>query len=80
MSRKDLTNRQKMVLGYIMSHKKKNGYIPTIRTISKHFKWASVNAAWGYEKALQRKGFIAYREFGVRQSIFFPRIDEFDIF
>jgi repressor LexA len=77
---KDLTNRQKMVLGYIMSHKKKNGYIPTIRKICDHFKFASVNAAHGHERALFRKGFLAWKEIGVRQSIFFPRIDEFDIF
>ena len=57
MSMKELTDKQKHILEFLMEYTKSHGYPPTVREIGHRFKflWA---AARGHLKALERKGFI----------------------
>ena len=54
---KELTEKQKRILEFLMEYTKDHGYPPTVREIGAHFRflWA---AARGHLQALQRKGFI----------------------
>jgi len=54
---KDLTDKQKRVLEFLISYTKKYGYPPTIREIGKHFGFLWT-AARGHLQSLERKGFI----------------------
>ena len=55
------TEKQAMVLDYIISYLATNRYPPTIAEINKRFGWSSNNAAAGHLYGLRRKGFIAWR-------------------
>jgi repressor LexA len=54
---KDLTEKQKRILEFLVEYTKSHGYPPTVREIGEHFRflWA---AARGHLQALQRKGFV----------------------
>jgi repressor LexA len=54
---KELTDKQKRILQFLMDYSKSHGYPPTVREIGEHFRflWA---AARTHLKALERKGFI----------------------
>jgi repressor LexA len=54
---KNLTEKQKEILDFLITHIKTHGYPPTVREIGEHFSflWA---AARGHLQALGRKGFI----------------------
>lgn len=54
---KELTDKQKRILDFLMDFTKNHGYPPTVREIGNHFRflWA---AARGHLHALERKGFI----------------------
>ena len=54
---KDLTDKQKRVLEFLISYTKKYGYPHTIREIGKHFGFLWT-AARGHLQSLERKGFI----------------------
>lgn len=55
---KDLTPRQKEVLGFVASFSADNGYPPTRADIAKHFGWASPNAAEDHLRAIAKKGAV----------------------
>jgi repressor LexA len=54
---KELTEKQKRILEFLVEYTKNHGYPPTVREIGNHFRflWA---AARGHLQALERKGFI----------------------
>jgi len=54
---KELTERQKKLLEFLMSYTKRHGYPPTVREIGKHFGFLWT-AARGHLKSLERKGLI----------------------
>jgi len=51
-----ITKKQKQVLDYIVSFRKKRGYSPALEEIRKHFKLASVSTAHHHVKKLQEAG------------------------
>lgn len=53
-----LTEIQRKVYDFIVSHKSANGIPPTRAEIAGHFGWASANSAQGHLKAIQKKGWI----------------------
>lgn len=53
-----LTKKQKQVLDYITSYRKKRGYSPALEEIRKHFGLASVSTAHFHVKSLQDLGFL----------------------
>lgn len=53
-----ITKKQKRVLDYITSYRKKRGYSPALEEIRKHFKLASVSTAHFHVKKLQELGFL----------------------
>jgi len=53
-----ITKRQKQVLDYIASFRKKRGYSPALEEIRKHFKLASVSTAHFHVKKLQELGLL----------------------
>ena len=55
---KGITDRQKEVLTFISSYTEENGYPPTVREISDHFK-ISIRAVQDHIIALQKKGFLS---------------------
>lgn len=77
---KKLTKKQKQVLGFMMLTKKTHGYIPSLREIQSYLNLSSVNSVVQKEKSLIKKGYVALRTDGKRQSIYFPRQDELDVF
>ena len=54
---KELTDKQKRILEFLIEHAKNHGYPPTVREIGAHFRflWA---AARRHLQAIERKGFI----------------------
>jgi repressor LexA len=54
---KNITEKQKRILDFLVEYTKTNGYPPTVREIGEHFKflWAAARA---HLKALEKKGFI----------------------
>ncbi len=56
-----LTQRQKEILGFIISHIEQYGYPPSIPEIQKNFSFKSPNAVSDHLEALERKGYIARR-------------------
>lgn len=56
---KDLTIRQREVLGFIRSYIGDHAYPPTLREIVVHFGWLSTQAAADHVTAIERKGFVA---------------------
>lgn len=53
-----ITDRQKEVLNFISSFTEENGFPPTVREISEHFK-ISIRAVQDHIIALQKKGFLS---------------------
>jgi len=53
-----ITKKQKQVLDYITSYRKKRGYSPALEEIRKHFKLASVSTAHFHIKKLERLGLL----------------------
>ncbi len=54
---KDITEKQKRILDFLVEYTKTNGYPPTVREIGEHFKFLW-SAARAHLKALEKKGFI----------------------
>ena len=54
----NLTARQSQVLEFIQAYQREHGMPPTRAEISRHFGWASDNAAQEHISALRRKGAI----------------------
>ncbi len=61
-----LTDRQLRVLVFLVEYRTCFGYPPTVREITKRFRWASTNAASDYLRALEIKGYIKRRPFASR--------------
>jgi len=59
-----LTATQSRVLDYIATHIVQRQRPPTRKEISRHFEWASANAAEEVMQALERKGHIALDQAG----------------
>ncbi|HIN84851.1 MAG TPA: repressor LexA, partial [Myxococcales bacterium] len=57
-ARKQLTDRQQLVLDFIQSSIGDRGYPPTIREIGEHLHIKSTNGVNDHLKALERKGYI----------------------
>lgn len=57
-----ITKRQKQVLEFINSFKKKKGFSPSLEEIKKHLKLSSVSTAHHHVKNLQDKGFLSKEE------------------
>jgi len=53
-----ITKKQKQVLDYITSFRKKRGYSPALEEIRKHFKLASVSTAHFHVRKLQELGLL----------------------
>lgn len=53
-----LTDTQTKVLAYVREYQRENQTCPTRAEMTKHFGWASPNAAQAHLKALERKGAI----------------------
>src|SRR5690606_18533183 len=56
--RKELTNRQSVVLEFLKQYINNNGIAPTVAEICRNFKLKSTNAAHQHLVALERKGYI----------------------
>ena len=56
-----LTQRQKEILEFIISHIERYGYPPSIPEIQKNFSFKSPNAVSDHLEALEKKGYIARR-------------------
>lgn len=54
---RELTQKQRKVLEFLISYTKKHGYPPTVREIGEHFGFFWT-AARGFLRSLERKGFI----------------------
>lgn len=57
-----LTERQKLVLGFIEAHIRQHGFPPTIREIGRHLSIKSTNGVNDHLNALQKKGFLTREE------------------
>ncbi|MCP4540145.1 MAG: hypothetical protein GY832_23655 [Chloroflexi bacterium] len=66
---KTLTHRQTEVLDFIVNHIHDMGYPPTIREIGTHIQIRSTNGVSDHLLALEKKGFIARREWGRSRDI-----------
>src|ERR1035437_594279 len=56
-----LTDRQRLVLDFILSNLDKNGIPPTLREISDHISTKGTATAIAHLEALERKGYILRR-------------------
>lgn len=65
---KPLNKTQAKVLAFISRYIKKNGYSPTMREVSDHFGWSSVNAAAGPMWGLAKKGYLEKTSRGYRPT------------
>lgn len=63
-----ITKKQKQVLDYITSYRKKRGYSPALEEIRKHFKLASVSTAHFHVKKLEKLGLLK-KQFNKPRSI-----------
>ena len=63
-----LTKRQKEVLDFVKSYKKKEGYAPSLEDIKKHLKLSSVSTAHYHVKRLQEEGYLQ-KEYNQARSI-----------
>ena len=54
----ELTATQAKVLKFVASYIKDNGYPPTRREVSDHFKWAYPSSAEDHLRAIERKGYL----------------------
>lgn len=57
-SRRELTDKQRQILDYIVEMVRTRGYPPTIRQIGTRFKISSTNGVRTHLSALERKGYI----------------------
>jgi repressor LexA len=57
----DLTDRQRAVLDFIVAHKAREDWAPTIREICDHFGINSPNGVVCHLDALEKKGYIERR-------------------
>ncbi len=55
---KGLTQRQQMILQYLLEYAQKNGYPPSIREIGSHFEIGSLRGVTVHLDALEKKGYI----------------------
>jgi len=55
---KDLTERQRQILGFIQRQQDSGSPTPTLREIAAHFRFSSPNAALAHVQALCHKGFL----------------------
>lgn len=58
--KRDLTEAQSQVLGFVQMYLAKYGIPPTRQEISTGFGWSSANAAQQHLVAIQRKGYIEF--------------------
>lgn len=58
---KELTDRQRQILGFIRKTQDSDGLTPTLRDIAAHFRFRSPNAALAHVQALLAKGFLKHR-------------------
>ena len=70
---RDLTERQREVLDYIVEVLRESGYPPTVREIANHFGMASAFGVQRHLEALQKKGFLR-RETGARALTLAPSV------
>ena len=59
--RKALTKRQQQVLDFIVDYTRDSGYPPTVREMASAFDMSS-KGAYGYLKAIEKKGYINTEE------------------
>jgi len=71
-----ITKRQKQVLDFIASYRKKRGYSPSLEEIRKHFKLASVSTAHFHVKKLQDLGLLE-KKYNKPRSIEFYENEKF---
>src|ERR1051325_8042400 len=55
---KELTERQRQILGFIQRKQDSEGLTPTFREIAAHFRFSSANAALAHVQALLSKGVL----------------------
>lgn len=53
-----LTTLQRSILQFIQDHLKENGWPPSMREMSDHFRWNSTNAASDHLRRLSVKGYV----------------------
>lgn len=70
---RELTERQREVLDYIVEVLRESGYPPTVREIANHFGMASAFGVQRHLEALQKKGFLR-REAGARAITLAPSV------
>lgn len=71
-----LTEKQRLIYGFIEDRMRSSGYPPTVREIARHFDFKSPRAASDHLEALQRKGWIQ-REAGMARGLrLLSRADE----
>lgn len=70
---RELTDRQREVLDYIVEVLRESGYPPTVREIATHFGMASAYGVQRHLEALQKKGFLR-REAGARAMTLSPSV------
>lgn len=58
---KELTAKQQRVLDFITGFRRKKGFSPTVREISKNFNFG-VRAAYDYMNVLKKKGYVTWEE------------------
>ncbi|MCC7229008.1 MAG: repressor LexA, partial [Fimbriimonadaceae bacterium] len=56
---KGLTNRQEMILQYVLDYVQREGYPPSIREIGANFKIGSLRGVTVHLDALEKKGYIS---------------------
>lgn len=70
---RELTDRQREVLDFIVEVLRESGYPPTVREIASHFGMASAYGVQRHLEALQKKGFLR-REAGARAMTLAPSV------
>lgn len=70
---RELTDRQREVLDFIVEVLRESGYPPTVREIANHFGMASAYGVQRHLEALQKKGFLR-REAGARAMTLAPAV------
>jgi len=56
--REELTERQKLVYGFISEYLRDNKYPPTIREVQANFGFKSMSSVVGYVDVLRKKGYL----------------------
>ena len=63
-----LTQRQAQIYSFLQEHQRREGVIPTLQEICKHFRFKSINAAREHLRLIERKGLL-HRSPGRPRSI-----------